>query len=115
MYITSRLRDQRILDALISVARSADRPEIVRLSALRVLVSYFKPKRTETLARLQNPPLGSPLAQEFEFQAVEGSSPITDAGRQAILTLVQELKVADGNPTVRRAAQFLAEGLTIIE
>ncbi|MGH9782815.1 MAG: hypothetical protein ACRD88_01410, partial [Terriglobia bacterium] len=53
VYVTSRLRDQRILDALLRVAADPARPAVVRLSAIRVLISYFSPGTVAELRDLE--------------------------------------------------------------
>jgi hypothetical protein len=110
VYSTNRLRDQRILDELVKVARDESRPAIVRLSAFQVLVSYFKPGTYVSLRWLRQPPFGSPLGFETEFAATEGATPLGPSTQQSIHTLMRQLAESDRDPTVRNAARFLTEG-----
>lgn len=110
VYSTSRLRDQRILDQLLTIARDESRPVVVRLSAFQVLVSYFRPEAWVSLRRLRQPPFGSPLGFVTEFSATEGSTALGPATRESIRALMRRLAESDTDETVRNAARFLAEG-----
>ena len=109
VYTTARLRDARVLAALVSVAGDAARPVEVRLSSLRVLASYFKPGAYVTLGDLQHPPFGSPLGWESEFVAIDGVQPLGADARTTILDLVHRLAGSDPDAAVRAGARFLAE------
>ncbi|MGH9782816.1 MAG: hypothetical protein ACRD88_01415 [Terriglobia bacterium] len=114
VYVTSRLRDQRILDALLETARAPSPSVQVRLSAVRVLVSYFAPGRDAPLECLQEPPFGSPLTVLGHFAPLDGAQPLAPSARDAILALLRELAQSDPNPQVRSAARFVKEGLESI-
>lgn len=109
VYSTSRLRDQRVLDEIVTVAQDQARPAVVRLSAFQVLVSYYKPGAHIPLRWLRQPPFGSPLGVVTEFRATEGASPLGPATRDVIHTLMRKLAESEPDPTVRNAARFLAE------
>ncbi|MDP3909388.1 MAG: hypothetical protein Q8Q14_03270 [Gemmatimonadales bacterium] len=109
VYSTSRLRDQRILDELVTVARDGARPVVVRLCAFQVLVSYYQPGAYVPLRWLQQPPFGSPLGSVTEFRATEGSAPLGPSTRESIHTLMRQLTDSDPDATMRNAARFLAE------
>jgi hypothetical protein len=109
VYTTSRLRDARILRALVLVAEDGGRPLEVRLSSLRVLTSYFKPSAYVTLRDLQHPSFGSPLGWVTEFHAIDGTEPLPPDTRNTILELVRRLAVEDSNATMQGAARFLKE------
>ncbi len=109
VYSTSRVRDQRILEELLTVARDQARPAVVRLSAFQVLVSYYKPSAYVSLRSLRQPPFGSPLGFVTEFVATEGSSPLGPTTLTSIHNLMRELAQSDPDQTVRNAARFLAE------
>jgi hypothetical protein len=108
VYSTSRLRDQRVLDQLVTVARDQARSTIVRLSAFQVLVSYYKPGAYVSLRWLRQPPFGSPLGFVTEFDATAGTSPLGPATQDTIHALMRQL-AADPDAVVRDAARFLAE------
>jgi hypothetical protein len=109
VYSTSGLRDQRILDQLLTIARDKSRPVVVRLSAFQVLVSYFRPEAWVSMRRLKQPPFGSPLGFVTEFSATEGSTPLGPGTRESIHALMRQLAESDADETVRNAARFLAE------
>lgn len=109
VYSTSRVRDQRILDQLVIVARDQARPTVVRLSAFQVMVSYYKPSAYVSMRSLRQPPFGSPLGFVTEFVATEGSSPLGPTSRESIRNLMRELSQSDPDSTVRNAARFLGE------
>ena len=109
VYSTSRLRDQRVLDRLVTVAQDPSRPVLVRLSAFQVLVSYFKPEAAVPMRWLKRPPFGSPLGFVTEFVATEGASPLGPGTQQSIRALMRQIAESDPDATVRNAARFLME------
>lgn len=114
VYVTTRLRDQRILDALLAIARDRTRPAAIRLSTLQVLISYFAPGAYVSIVSLEHPPFGSPLGWETEFAPTEGAVPLASSARDEILSLTTELARSDQDSTVRDAARFVTEGLEAI-
>jgi len=111
VYTTSRLRDQRILTALLAVAQDQARPLAVRLATIQVLISYFKPSGYVPFDWLKRPPFGSPVGQVTEFLATEGSVPLGANTRNTILALMRQLAASDPDATMRGAARFVTEAL----
>jgi len=108
-----QLRDQRIAEAAIGVARDASRPIPVRLTALQALVTYFDPSASVGLGpgALDNPPPTGSLGHDADVGARLGSEPPAPDLPDRIYRLNRDL-VNDATPAVARAARYLWQALT---
>jgi hypothetical protein len=107
---TSRLRDQRILEVVLRVARDGGRPARTRLAALQVLASYFDTAYV-TLETLEAPPPVAVLTRLIDFVPSDGSQPLAAGAPQTIRAELETLGQADPDPVIQRAAQFVARAL----
>ncbi len=108
VYATQRLRDQRLAAAVLDLLRDGSRPQIARLSAIRVLISYASPGRTASLEDLLDPgepPILLPIVTDFE--PVDGSEPLTADTRQIVANALGEVADRDPDPVMRRAAAWV--------
>jgi len=105
------IRDQRIADAALDVARDAARPTELRLVALQTLISYVDSSRTMELSYLRNPGAFPHLASVTHPTTRVGTQPPAADLRARVYTVSREL-TADPNPIVARAAKAVWQALT---
>ncbi len=115
VWSSARLRDQRIMDAVMAVANDRSRAVAVRLSALRVLAYYYSPRVYVTLDMLEAPesseqPLPS-LGSTFDFEPREGTAPLSAGTPEHILEFLCHLSATAEDPAVQGAAGHLVEQL----
>ncbi len=111
---TQLLRDERILSTLLDVAQDAARPQIVRLSSIRVLISYYAPGHTSSLDNLAYP--SQPaffLAWQTEFLPTDGAHPLSGTSRDRIRAGLRVLASGDPDPVVARASAKVLERLPL--
>lgn len=111
-YNTSRLRDQRILEAVVTVAQDPGRHTLVRLAAFQVLVSYFDTGYV-SIDALEAPPAVRVMPRMIDFVPSDGAEPLRSDAEETILAVMQDLAQGDPDPTVQRAAEFVARGLDV--
>ncbi|MGH3041081.1 MAG: hypothetical protein ACRDNG_04975 [Gaiellaceae bacterium] len=104
-----RLRDERVLDAMLRVAAQTGLPEVVRLSAMRVLLTYLveNPQATVGLDALRDP-VGSLAGRLTHRSVIAGPQPITPTSLQRARAALEAMAASDPNENVRNAADFLA-------
>lgn len=109
---SNRILDQRILSAAISTAHNTSRPSTIRLSALRVLATYFYPGIWVDLPRLQNASDTAlvTLGRMLHYNPVEGPQPLEPSYLEQITSAVQALASSDPDPGITNAAHFLRQG-----
>jgi len=107
------LRDERLLQALVTLVGQPSRPRAVRLAALDVLVSYYAVGRTlpSSAADTGVDVKWCVLGGWVDSYERDGSVPVTDADRPSIMQAVQTLAAGDRDPIVRHAAACAAGGL----
>ena len=105
------IRDQRIAEAAVEVARDAARPTELRLVALQTLISYFDSSRTMELSYLRNPGPFPHLASVTHPTTRVGTQPPAVDLRARVYTVSREL-TTDPNPVVARAAKAIWQALT---
>lgn len=112
VYTSQRLRDQRIAAAVLEALQDASRPQIVRLSAIRLLISYAAPGRTASLGNLLNPG-DPPILLPFitEFNPMDGAEPLAAEMREAVATALGTVADNDPDPVMRRAAAWVESRL----
>lgn len=116
---TERLRDGRLAHAVMTVATSPAYRYLVRLSALRVLVSYWQAGKTVSLETLEAPPAAAPpvlpygccLGDELHFAPVDGAVPIDEGTRAEIVSALRDMVTGDPDERVRAAAAFVLGNL----
>lgn len=109
---TSRsIRDQRLMDALVSVATSSSQPVSVRLEAISVLASYVNPRVYVSLKWLEEPPTNSSLPLVNDFEPSDGSVPLAAGTRETVLASLGQIASAEGDSVVGRASAALRAGL----
>lgn len=105
------IRDQRIAEAALAVARDASRPTDLRLMALETLIGYFDSSATIRLEELRNPPRFPSLASVTHPTTRVGTQPPAQDLPDRVYALSREL-TADQNPAVARAAKAVWQALT---
>lgn len=105
------IRDQRIADAAMFVARDPARPTDLRLVALQTLVAYFDSSATVELEALRNPPRFPSLAGVDHPTLRVGTQPPEAGMPDRVQALARDL-TADPNPVVARAARAVWQALT---
>lgn len=105
------VRDQRIFDAVLAVAGAPDRAPLIRLSALRVLLSYTDPKLDVPLPHLEAPKDNESLWSVADFSPMDGAEPLAAGDPSAFIDLLRRLVAQDSNPEVAAAARYLLRGL----
>ncbi len=113
VFSSARLRDARVLEAVLAVAQDPKRTTAVRLSSLRVLASYADSTVSVSLGELQAPPDTAILPGIFDFGAHDGSMPLQSADPGRILSVFDTLATTDHDPHVRAAARFLRDGFAL--
>lgn len=113
---SSRLRDARLLGTVTSVAEDPAQPVVVRLSALRVLISYYSPDDMASLAKLSSPPTPTAIGwccldSRTDFVPMDGSSPLPPNVQEVIKSALETIATRDGDAIVRRAAEFVFKNL----
>lgn len=116
MDATSRVRDRRLLDAILQVSDDPARPLIVRLAALGTLVGHYNPRFTGQLrvtpaSRFPQVVLNR-LSHPVETNSPE---PIGEADRRRIVDLLARMAERDPSDEMRSAARYLARELTPAE
>jgi hypothetical protein len=112
---TSYLRDMRTLSAVTRVAENAALPRHTRLAAIRTLVRLYNPI-LEVVFRTRpeegpNGPVFVMVGSWTEVLGRDGSSPITQAGRDRIAASVQSMAKGDPDMEMRRIAARLEREL----
>ena len=110
MFSSSSMRDQRIFDAVLSVAGSRDVAPIIRLAALSVLVSYADPVLDVSLERLEKPKENELLGHVTHFAPSEGAVPLAAGDLPALMSLLRTLAEQEPDPQVAAAARYLLRG-----
>lgn len=105
------IRDQRIAEVAIAVARDAARPTDVRLVALQTLIGYVDSSRTMELTYLRNPGAFPHLASVTHPTTRVGTQPPAADLRARVYAVSREL-TADPNPIVARASKAVWQALT---
>lgn len=105
------VRDQRIFDAVLAVAGAPDRAPLIRLSAMRVLLSYTDPKLDVPLPHLEAPKDNESLWSVADFSPTDGAEPLAAGDSSAFMDLLRRLVEQDSNPEVAAAARYLLRGL----
>lgn len=111
---SQRLRDQRIVDAVLEVARSESASREVRLRALQVLASYVDPSRTprlDEMERSDDPYQFPSIRRNMHVVTFEGSRPPAPDTPLRVLGALRTLGETAGDQHVREAAAFLHEAL----
>ncbi len=113
---SSRIRDARLLQTATDVASDGARPTLVRLSSLRVLISYFAPDETASLAKLLMPPQPTTigwccLSSRADFFPIAGTASLPDDRAARIKSVLSQLATSDRDPVVRKAAEFVLKNL----
>lgn len=112
VYTSQRLRDQRIATAVLEALHDPTRPQIVRLSAIRVLIGYAAPGRSASLGNLLNP--GDPpilLPFVTEFNPMDGTEPLAADTPEVVATALGAVADNDADPVMRRAAAWVQSRL----
>ncbi len=108
--LAEQLRDRRILDTLVLVARRQTAPEPVRIAALSALTGYFSPNRTfGSVNELRLQVFGNPLSRAMHYDTLSGSVPLPANAQSTIATVFRDLAKTDPVPSVRQAARFLRQ------
>ena len=105
------VRDQRIFDAVLAVAGAPDRAPLIRLSALRVLVSYTDPVLDVSLDDLEHPKDNEVLGHIVDFAPTDGTVPLAAGDPSAVMDLLRRLGQQEPNPEVAAAARYVLRGL----
>jgi len=113
--VSGQVRDERILEAVISVASDQAQPVDRRLAAMAVLVNYFDP---HLYAEFPEPPTTPVhpgqyvrIGESNNDLSQPGSRPLTSTVRSRVVRLFQQLGETDSNERVRNAAKFLGSQL----
>jgi hypothetical protein len=105
------LRDMRVLLAVIRTAENSTLPRRMRLAALRTLLRLYDPARVvEFRTRPEDGPEGHVFAGFGEWShppGRDGASPITAAGRDAILATLRRMGNADADPEIKRVSTLI--------
>lgn len=110
-WTSARLRDARLLTALVSMVQRRSATVDRRLAAMWVLVSYFDPRRGVSGDDLLAPDSTKGLFSTFDFGTIDGSQPFPSSYRTTIATAMQAVAANDVNEQVRNAAAFLRREL----
>ena len=105
------LRDQRIAEAAMAVARDPARPTDLRLVALQTLVAYFDSSATMELETLRNPPRFPSLGHVSHPTLRVGTQPPGADMPDHVQALARDL-TADPDTVVARAARAVWQALT---
>jgi hypothetical protein len=105
------VRDQRIFDAVLRVAGSREAAPLVRLTALRVLISYTDPAQDVLLEDLESPKDNRTLARVTHFAPSDGAVPLAAGNRATFLALLRELGEREPDPQVAAAARYILRNL----
>jgi hypothetical protein len=109
---TSRsVRDQRIFDAVLAVAGAPDRAPLIRLSALRVLLSYTDPDLDVSLRDLEAPQDDQLLGGILDFVPTDGAVPLAAGDPAAVMELLRRLVQQEPSSEAGTAARHLLRGL----
>ena len=113
--VTSRLRDRRLLDAVLAATADSLKPYVVRRTALKVVVAHWRPGAT--LTRLA----GSPELQDVQacgfgfrshFESADGEVPIREEDRTGIRERVLALAESEADPAFRHALLCAGNAMT---
>ena len=105
------IRDQRVAEAAMDVARDPVRPTDLRLVALQTLVAYFDSSATMELETLRNPPRFPHLAGVDHPTLRVGTHPPGADMPDRVQALARDV-TADPNPVVASAARAVWQALT---
>jgi hypothetical protein len=115
---SSRLRDQRLVNAAAAILRDRSRPDLVRIGAMLLLMRYADPSELIGFSHLSSPPAGTgPIRMVMGNSAthprrpLEGSEPLASGFENSVLLFLQEIAATDASPSVRYAAARLAKTL----
>ena len=98
------MKDQRIYEAAVAVARDVSRSWWPRQAALRLLASYVEPRVTFNEDGLRSEGRG----HSSSHTAVrEGSQPLVPGAIPQILVLLADLAANDPDPLLRNAARLI--------
>lgn len=113
VYQSQRLRDSRLLGAILAVVADGTRPALVRVGAMRTLISYHSPGRDLAFdAPSDNSKPGwCVLGEVTHFSAADGAQPLDASAQGRILDALRGLEVEPG--VVGRAARCAVRGLEV--
>lgn len=104
------IRDQRILDAVMEVARSSALAWRPRVSALRIMMSYIDPSIVVEPEDITTAPHNEPTVHVLgHAHQIEGTHPLAPGAPVAIRALFESLAAADPDQKVRSTARMFAE------
>ena len=113
---SARIRDQRLVDQALAVARDRQRPDVVRVGAMLLLWRYVDPQSRIGLWDLQ--PQDSEHVRMIvggrsphALPQIEGAEPVTPNLASATLQLLRELAANEPSRPVQYAAARLAKTL----
>lgn len=113
-FASYRLRDARITEAAISVAKDRGSPQLVRLNAIRVLTSHAEPGfllySLGMLTPEENDSVRVALGAVSHVSVVDGAHRIAATTQERIVTTLAELR-SDADPRIARAASYVLRQL----
>jgi hypothetical protein len=110
VHTSATLRDARLYDAVLGVARSPVQATTVRLAALRVLMAYYSLGLDPNETWLRTSTLGDPIPVAMDQAAVTGANPLPPSLVTNMPSLMADLAHSD-DPVVAGAALRLRQSL----
>jgi hypothetical protein len=110
-----RVRDQRILDAALTVLRDDRRPAPTRLAAMRVLATYANTAAFVPAGRLEpgwRDSAAPVLLLRGDAPAIDGQRPLAPDTRERVVDALESVAVRASPEPVRYAARVLHTALT---
>jgi hypothetical protein len=115
VFDSGRIRDERLYQALRSVASDRSRPELVRIGAMLVLARYVDPHNAVWFTDL-HPPMGEVrhiplvLSSSTHGNQLDGARPLGSVGAPVLALLREVATLKDDEPhAVWYAAEVLAK------
>jgi hypothetical protein len=113
---SARLRDRRLFDLASSVSRDPSRPDVVRVGAMILLVSYVDPHHLVSfpalaprdLGRRRGPPIILDNLSAHEILQIDGAQPLGGPLAARAIAVFREVAGQGGTEPVTFAAAALA-------
>ena len=115
IYRSVHMRDRRVYDVVLAIARDRSVPALKRAAALHLLGRWARPGFTLEYEQFFAPGFESVEKNGVQYSSMshdtqyEGAAPLPPAIRQEVLGLAREIANADSNFRLRATAALLVE------
>src|SRR5687767_3848564 len=108
--VSGALRDARVFRAALTSASGGRAPDD-RIGALSVLIRHYDPYYQASPRFLATGSPGAPIPRSPHASSVDGAQRLPGSAKREVGELLARIVASEGDPSVRRAALVLRQGL----